>query len=250
MDYDKTTIATTYDAARGYRPEAMRQWLDLVAAHAPVQPAADRRRRLRHGPLHASAGRAIRRRASSASIRPSACSQARARKLDERPRGVQAGAGRESAVGGRLRRHGLHVDGAAPSRRPAGDGARMPARAARARGASACATARATSSIPQSRFFPGHAGRSSTPSCPRATEVVALFEGAGLRSCAPRDRDAPMAASWQEFADKLALRADSFLARLPDAEFEAGIGRAARPCRRGDAPEAITEQIDFFVFDG
>jgi ubiquinone/menaquinone biosynthesis C-methylase UbiE len=35
MDYDKTAIATTYDAARGYRPEAMRQWLDRVAAHAP-----------------------------------------------------------------------------------------------------------------------------------------------------------------------------------------------------------------------
>ena len=35
MDYDKTAIATTYDAARGYRPEAMRLWLDRVAAHAP-----------------------------------------------------------------------------------------------------------------------------------------------------------------------------------------------------------------------
>jgi ubiquinone/menaquinone biosynthesis C-methylase UbiE len=34
MDYDKTTIATTYDAARGYRPEVLRQWLDVVAAHA------------------------------------------------------------------------------------------------------------------------------------------------------------------------------------------------------------------------
>ena len=38
MDYDRTTIASTYDAARGYRPEVMARWLDLVAAHAPPQP--------------------------------------------------------------------------------------------------------------------------------------------------------------------------------------------------------------------
>ena len=39
MDYDKTRIAATYDAARGYRPEVLKQWLDLVAAHAPSAPA-------------------------------------------------------------------------------------------------------------------------------------------------------------------------------------------------------------------
>src|SRR5262245_25966385 len=38
MDYDATTIAATYDAARGLRPEALVQWLDLVAAHAPPAP--------------------------------------------------------------------------------------------------------------------------------------------------------------------------------------------------------------------
>ena len=38
MDYDKTTIADTYDAARAIEPQAMRQWLDLVARHAPVEP--------------------------------------------------------------------------------------------------------------------------------------------------------------------------------------------------------------------
>ena len=40
MDYDQTAIAATYDAARGYRPEVLRQWLDLVAAHAPLSPQA------------------------------------------------------------------------------------------------------------------------------------------------------------------------------------------------------------------
>ena len=38
MDYDKTTITATYDAARSHRPEAQARWLELVAAHAPSDP--------------------------------------------------------------------------------------------------------------------------------------------------------------------------------------------------------------------
>ena len=38
MDYDTTTIAKTYDAARSHRPEVLRKWLDLIAVHAPPHP--------------------------------------------------------------------------------------------------------------------------------------------------------------------------------------------------------------------
>src|SRR5262245_22849606 len=38
MDYDQTTIANDYDAARGHTPAVMQQWLDLVAAHVPFSP--------------------------------------------------------------------------------------------------------------------------------------------------------------------------------------------------------------------
>src|SRR5262245_44804506 len=38
MDYDQTTIANDYDAARGHTPAVMQQWLDLVAAHVPFAP--------------------------------------------------------------------------------------------------------------------------------------------------------------------------------------------------------------------
>jgi hypothetical protein len=36
MGHDKATIGANYDAARSYRPDVLRQWLDLIAAHAPV----------------------------------------------------------------------------------------------------------------------------------------------------------------------------------------------------------------------
>src|SRR5262245_54182028 len=35
MDYDKSNIAATYDAARSYAPDVLQQWMDLVAKHAP-----------------------------------------------------------------------------------------------------------------------------------------------------------------------------------------------------------------------
>src|SRR5215831_13796687 len=35
----KATIAANYDAARSYRPDVLRQWLDLIATHVPSRPA-------------------------------------------------------------------------------------------------------------------------------------------------------------------------------------------------------------------
>ena len=83
------------------------------------------------------------------------------------------------------------------------------------------------------------------PSC---ADVIALFEAAGFRTRAHEPVMHAVAGSWQELADKLALRADSFLTRLPDAEFEAGIA-ALRAHAKGRQPEEITEPIDFFAFE-
>jgi hypothetical protein len=83
---------------------------------------------------------------------------------------------------------------------------------------------------------------------PSRNEVFELFEGAGLRLLAYQLVLQPIASNWQELADKLALRADSFLARLPDAEFEAGIVALRQHAAREGAGEAITEQVHFFMF--
>jgi hypothetical protein len=44
------------------------------------------------------------------------------------------------------------------------------------------------------------------------------------------------------------LRADSFLARLPDEEFAAGMAKL-RAHAAQSATEDVTEMIDFFVFE-
>ena len=36
MDYEKSSIANVFDAGRSYTPEVLRQWLDLLEAHAPA----------------------------------------------------------------------------------------------------------------------------------------------------------------------------------------------------------------------
>jgi hypothetical protein len=59
---------------------------------------------------------------------------------------------------------------------------------------------------------------------------------------------AGLAGDWQEFADKLALRAGSFLARPPDEEFAAGMTRLCAHAAQ-NVPEAITDMVDCFVFE-
>ena len=100
---------------------------------------------------------------------------------------------------------------------------------------------------PQSRFFPGILPMLKAD-LPSAAEIIVLFEAAGLRSRTHQLVTHTLATDWQKFADKLALRDDSFLARLPDEEFAAGMAKL-RAHAAQSAPEHITEVIDFFVFE-
>ena len=57
-----------------------------------------------------------------------------------------------------------------------------------------------------------------------------------------------VAPDWPSFVRKSALRADSFLARLPYSEFDQGMA-ALRAHRANINPAAaVTEEIDWFVF--
>ena len=56
------------------------------------------------------------------------------------------------------------------------------------------------------------------------------------------------ASDWPDFADKCALRADSFLARLPDEEFAAGMARLRAHAAASRPGEAVSEELDWFVF--
>jgi hypothetical protein len=104
------------------------------------------------------------------------------------------------------------------------------------------------STYPQWHFFPDMLAMMENE-LPSRDGVVAMFENAGLRLSAYQRVLQLLATDWNEFADKQAMRADSFLARLPVAEFEAGMA-ALRAHARAYPHEAVIENIHFFVFGG
>jgi ubiquinone/menaquinone biosynthesis C-methylase UbiE len=245
VDYDKTTIATTYDAARSYRPEVMRLWLDLVAAHSPSRPN-----------LIVDVG----------------CGTGRftlplAERLQARVIGIDPSAKMLEGARAKLSNGRVELKQAPAEQLPLEDGcvdvvfmsmmlhhlsdrtraARECRRVLHAHGRICVRNGTRDSLYPQRRFFSGLQAIIDAQ-LPSRDEVVALFEGADLRLHAYQLVQHPLVAGWQELADKLALRADSFLVRLPDAEFAAGLA-ALRAYAKGREPEAIVERIDFFVFE-
>lgn len=102
--------------------------------------------------------------------------------------------------------------------------------------------------VPQSRFFCGMQ-QLIEQTLPSNAAVRSWFEGAGFKARAHDLVTQRVAAHWQEFSDKIALRADSVLARIPDADFDAGMEklRVYAATRPQQAP--VTEVIDFFVFE-
>jgi len=55
------------------------------------------------------------------------------------------------------------------------------------------------------------------------------------------------AADWPSFIEKSVLRADSFLARLSDDDFQQGMAALRTPGDGTNQNAAITEEIDWFV---
>jgi hypothetical protein len=57
-----------------------------------------------------------------------------------------------------------------------------------------------------------------------------------------------VAASWTEYAEKLAFRADSILVQLSDEAFETGMTALRDHARSASPEEPVVEPVDFFVF--
>ena len=83
---------------------------------------------------------------------------------------------------------------------------------------------------------------------PARAEIAATFESAGFAGVTHWVVRQTIAPDWASFVEKSALRGDSFLARLSDKEFRAGMDALQAHGDSIDLSAPVTEEIDWFVF--
>jgi ubiquinone/menaquinone biosynthesis C-methylase UbiE len=247
MDYDQSEIATTYDQARDLSPARPRRWQGLLSAHV------DRTALALVVDLGCGTGRfsemlAVELGARVIGFDPSA------KMIDQARRKLATG----SIAFRRAAAHALPLpDGCVdlvfmsqvyhhlPDPRAV---ARECRRALRPGGYVCIRTGTRENEVVVPRFFPAVRAMLDLD-LSSADEVKANFVAAGF---APRHHEIvteAVAPDWSSFVGKSALRADSFLARLSDTEFNQGMTALCAYVTTIDQDQPVTEEIDWFVFN-
>lgn len=248
MDYDKTNIAAVYDSARGYNPEILQQWLDLFSAYVP-KDGVSRIVDLGCGTGRFSEPLSVHFEADVIGLDPSEKMLEETRKKVFR-RGVDC----KQASGETLPVEDSSTDMVFMSMvfhhlRDPRRTARECYRVLRQRGCVCLrnGTVDAIETFPYLKFFPTIRSVIEEQ-LPTRDRVRSTFEEAGFHMIADRVVRHQNSADWVSFAEKLSLRSDSFLARIPDDEFDAGIAALRRFARNAKPGRPVIEDVDFFVF--
>jgi len=101
--------------------------------------------------------------------------------------------------------------------------------------------------FPQLHFFPG-LDTLIEAELPSRQDINRVFSAANFSATLQCTVTQAIAPDWSRFVEKSALRADSFLARLSDHDFEQGMEALRSPGDAIDQNNAVTEEIDWFVF--
>jgi ubiquinone/menaquinone biosynthesis C-methylase UbiE len=245
MDYDQSEIATNYDEARALTPARRERWRRLLSTHVnrtAISLVVD----LGCGTGRISGMLAAKLGAQVIGLDPSE------KMIDE--------ARRKSAISvvfGRASAHELpfqesSVDLVFMSQiyhhlpdPPAV--ARECRRVLRAGGYVCVRTATRENDVVAPTFFPKMRAMLDAE-LPSSDEIRSIFGAAGLTPGHHEIVTELVAPDWPSFLRKSALRADSFLARLSDTEFDRGMAAVHAHLANINPNEAVTEEIDWFVF--
>jgi ubiquinone/menaquinone biosynthesis C-methylase UbiE len=247
MDYDKTDLANHYDRARSLSAGAIRSWIDSIAAHVPstqVSKIID----IGCGTGRFSFALADRYSAHVLGIDPSEKMLAEARR-----KAVAKNVAFRLGSGEQLPANDESIDLLFMSQtfhhlRDRSRAALEVFRVARPGGFVVVrnGTRDQLRSFAHSRFFPGFDALVEAH-LPSVAEIRATFLDKGFKIIAHDVVPQATASSWSEFADKTALRADSLIVRLSDAEFEAGMRILRAHASKADAAHPVTEKIDLLI---
>jgi ubiquinone/menaquinone biosynthesis C-methylase UbiE len=246
MDYDRTEIAATYDRARGLAPERARLWRDLLSAYAD-QSAVSLVLDLGCGTGRFSVLLAEHFGVLVIGIDPS-------RKMLDQAR-------RKPAI-----RNVVYQQGSAEAL-PLRDGSidlvfmsnvyhhlndpsavlRECRRVLREGGYVCMRNGTRDLDFPQRRFFPALDPLVASE-IPSRGDIEASCAAAGFTRTVHRIVTEITAPDWPTFVEKSALRADSFLARLSDKDFQKGMAAMRSATAVIDRDSPVREEIDWFVF--
>jgi len=96
------------------------------------------------------------------------------------------------------------------------------------------------------RFFPLRALIDSD--LPSRRDIGSVFKMSDVTPVVHQVVTQVAAPNWPRFVEKSALRADSFLARLSDDDFQRGLAALRTHGDAIDPNDTVTEEIDWFVF--
>jgi ubiquinone/menaquinone biosynthesis C-methylase UbiE len=244
MDYDKSDIASVYDEARGFAPESLRQWLGALSAHL--------------------AGRAV------SLIVDVGCGTGRfteplAEHFSARVFGIDPSQKMLDQARRKLRSGRVVFERASAEALPVADNsvdmvfmsmafhhfanpdtvAKESWRVLHNDGRVFIRNSTREADFPTRHFFPTM--RSLIESeLPTRSDVTSVFETAGFTAVAHEIVRQTVASTWRQFVEKSSFRADSFLARLSDEDYEAGMVELRAHAAAADEP--VVEEIDLFVF--
>ncbi|MFD1156978.1 class I SAM-dependent methyltransferase [Roseovarius aestuarii] len=79
-------------------------------------------------------------------------------------------------------------------------------------------------------------------------ELINEFKTAGFVLTAHQTVYSEISPNWEKFAEKIALRADSFVSQLEDSEFEAGLSLLRAKAETLGSGERVGLNVDSFIF--
>jgi len=246
MDYDQTDIATSYDKARALAPETRQLWQDLLSAHidrsavsliidlgcgtgrfsellaahfeARVIGIDPSRKMVDQARLKPATGNVVYRQGAAEALPlPDACADLVFMSMVFHHFADPTAVGRECR---RVLRQGGDVCIRNTTRE---------------------------NDFPHRHFFPALRPLIEA-ALPARGDIRATFAAAGFTLGAHQVVTQIVAPGWSAFVEKSALRADSFLARLPDADFHEGMAGLGTHGAEIDPNDAVTEEVDWFVF--
>ncbi len=248
MDYDKTDIAAVYDSARGFDPDILQEWLTLLSAQVP-KDGVSRIVDLGCGTGRFTEALSLHFDADVVGIDPSATMLQRAREKNSRnPVSFKQGTGESlpledssaDMVFMSMVYHHL----------PDPQGTARECHRVLRKGGHVCirnSTLDQIETYPYLRFFDGIRAIIEEQSIPRG-QIESDFSTAGFKAVIHKAIPHRIAPDWASYADKQAKGADSFLARLPEGDFQAGITALRAHAEQADPEESVRMNIDLFVF--